>query len=285
LIAALNSGRVVSSGLTKTRFEHLVHLLLLAILTLWGLGLVHAKAYQVASFWLPKLRSVILDCDIGLPDRRHTTRVYYYSSHNTSFSLLETLLAGRRPIAIGQLYFPSYKTFLSDGTFEMSTFVVPTSDPRTYRAVNSEFFNIGRGSSKVWPLSPFLDGKKSSLPRLIVLRQPSTYFETLGGVEQYLELYVQTREPIRLLCRVDSRTFDVHVESLTDQPTTAALEVSDPPAAERQLLDNFPGPEFSQWKTIQLMPAGDRLVATLVRLRNLHLVYLRAGNAAIRSGG
>ena len=191
-------------------------------------------------------------------------RVFYYPASNTDFSLLETLLVGRHAAAIGQYWFPTYERFAADGRFDQAAYVVPSESVRQYRTTWADSFQVSPGSgSQVWPMSPYLDMKKTRLPAIAYLDRPS-----------YVELVLKARTPVQIACLAATESFSSQLRPLARDDRPGSLVEREPRPSDQFVLNGFSVPWVSTLRVFRFHPTGSLEHTVLVRFDSVYAVMV-----------
>ena len=268
--AALNSvpflviAGVGSGGMLFFRFRNSRWAQGLAVFALlWGACLFQLRSYQIGAFWTHKYRTSIVHTDVGTSPSatQEVPHVFYYGTTNTSFSILETILAGQRPVPIGQYWFPNYRAYIE--SLDQSRFVIPQPDRLQYQTVDAAYFRIsGTPETCVWPMSPYLDMFRTHLPGLVYLDRP-----------QYLELFVKGASPLLLSCLVASDDFKYGTREAGGSPQGPLQEIAAEAVPQAERL--FTIPQAHQKRFLLLRPQGGQLI----RLENVLATKVSAFSA------
>jgi len=248
-----------------------VRFAMLSVCGVWIISSGQVRVYQMKSFWLGTDRSSLLYTELGLPSKAEG-RVLYYPASNTDFSLLETLLVGRHAVAIGQYWFPTYQRFAADSRFDQAAFVVPSKSVRQYHTTWAHSFQVSPGSgNQVWPMSPYLDMKKTRLPALAYLDRSS-----------YLEFVLKVRSPVQIACLASTESFSSQLRQLARDDWPSALVEREPRPSDQFVLNGFSVPWASRLRLFRVHPTGSLEQRVLIRFDGIYavMVYEQKGKEA-----
>ena len=251
------------TAFSEQRWRGPIRFALLGVCILWIMSSGQVRLHQIKSFWLGTDRSSLLYTDLGLPSTAGR-RVFYYPASNTDFSLVETLLVGRNSTAIGQYWYPSYERFAAEGAFDQATFVVPSDSIRQYRTTWADSFQVSPGSgNQVWPMSPYLDMKKTRLPATAYLDRSS-----------YVELVLKARTPVQIACLAATERFSSQLKPLAQNnpPGSLVERVSRP--SDELVLKGFSVPWTNKLRIFRFAPNGLLEERVVVRFDDVYAVMV-----------